>query len=115
MRIFSNNIDLVIYEIEKQVSGKWYTLHPSERDFDEKWDMHKGNGQEQAPLSYAFSACGECWQKTSIHGTFDANLAALAIGRIILRNPDQHYRLVKRHYRITTTTMLAGGGMQNAA
>ena len=42
-----------------------------------------------------FDACGECWQKTGIYGTFEIFTAKKGFDWIMKRNPDTKFRVVK--------------------
>jgi hypothetical protein len=41
-----------------------------------------------------FNASGECWQKTSIFGVFDLDLAMKGLKQICEKNPGEEFRLV---------------------
>jgi hypothetical protein len=50
---------------------------------------------KMTPAFYAFSACGEVWQKTGIHGSFNRGDALKVLKLMAEYNPEHKFRVVK--------------------
>ena len=50
---------------------------------------------KMTPAFYAFSACGEVWQTTGIHGTYDREHAIKVLKLMAEHNPEHSFRVVK--------------------
>ena len=96
----------VIYELEQLLDVtpgrlEWYPLAPGRLDFHER-----ARDLDKAPFTREFSACGACWQKLGIHGTFDRAIAVKAFKRLVrYRRKGRKYRLVRRVIKIETVIL----------
>lgn len=85
-----NDGDVTVFQIEHKSEARWYGT-----SFDYFGTPHE-----------AFSASGQCWQETGIHGTYDAEIAEIALMRISRTWPETAFRLVRRRYVRTTEVAL---------
>lgn len=61
----------------------------------------KGNFRKQ-PL-YDFCACGECWQQTGVHGTYDLEIAHRLLLLAGTQHPTRSFRICEVQICQTTT------------
>lgn len=110
MRLNTDSVDIIMYQIERRFDKHWSVIEPSavELGEDPKWPQG-GGGKAVAPYAYEFSACGECWQKTGEFGTFDKIIAQRAITSMAL-NATNTYRIVERHWQIKTKELIKING-----
>jgi hypothetical protein len=74
-------------------------------DWGQKLWPRYGEMNKKHP-AYPFTASGECWQKTCCHAVFDLRLAQRAFNALVLHNPGESFRLVRR--RVTRYTEVIG-------
>lgn len=82
------------YQIEHFVEGSDNSWDLSNLDyFGTPLDWRDKNG---------FGACGDCWQQTGHHGTFDQGYGVLGMMDVVNRNKGHIFRLVKRTISVKT-------------
>lgn len=63
---------------------------------------HKDGAWFEASLDYfgspeGFNACGDCWQRTGVHGTFNEKEARAGLVWMRERHPGKPFRLIALH------------------
>ena len=101
-------INHTVYVIQKWMQEYcppyWMTVEPSARLFGE---LSRGD-EDASTFAYAFSASGECWQKTGIHGVFDRQFAIQALCAIASQNTNgRRYRVVQQHWHVTQREVIS--------
>lgn len=76
--------NFTIYKIQHWSAGKWVS---SSLD-------HFGTPHILC-ASKGFSACGDCWQQTGVHGTFDLHAASEGLAWMTQEWPDHWFRIAK--------------------
>ena len=82
--------------------GKW-----AESDLDQFlkgvnwWDDPVRRKELLEPYK-SFSACGDCWQQTGEHGTYDSDTAVEMLKLLSKHNPDTKFRVIKVEIRQQT-------------
>jgi hypothetical protein len=110
MRTPPNKFAEEIYLFQLFVRGEWLDWQPNATDTGEPrdWSNHP---QNTAPFAREFSACGDVWQKTGIHGTQSREIALKAFSAIANTNPSIRFRMVHRRYDIHTTSIAEAPGI----
>jgi hypothetical protein len=96
-----------IYTLEFNVKGedKWHTL-----SFDAAWvtdELYKSKEKVWAE----FSACGQCWQETGVHGTYDVEIAIklyVLLKQHSLQKEKYMYRVTKKTIRQESEVLWCG-------
>lgn len=91
--------NFTIYILQTRWGGKVWDIERKQfRDVKKKPDEWHYTSQfctTNQKLTDEFSASGEVWQKTGIHGVFDLEIAIKALLHIAKCNPHQAWRLAK--------------------
>lgn len=100
-----------VYELEQMLEvypghPEWCGMHPTTKDFGESLVGYSRALFEKAPLAREFSACGDCWQKLGIRGTFNKRIAEKAFKSLIKHGKKgKRYRMVERTIVIHTAVL----------
>lgn len=74
-----------------QDDGKWTQSNLDHFKIGKRWN----DARDKVLEPYrSFSACGECWQQTGEHGSFDKERAVQLLQNIRRHNPDHEFRIV---------------------
>lgn len=61
---------------------------------EHQW-QNKGNWASSIENEHYFTASGDCWQRTGVHGTFDLEEAKKAFGEVVSKlDKNRKFRLV---------------------
>ena len=69
-----------------------YVIYIAERRLNNDWI---GVAHDLYGCPVGFSASGNCWQETGVHGTYDLQAAKKGIRELASKNPDVGFRVVK--------------------
>lgn len=114
MKLIANEGTVTIYQIEAQYPdnvrmrphrGSWYVPNTlGQSAFGERPARYGESWENACPIYKEYSANGDCWQKTGIHGFLDERLALRAI-ELVMRHAQPsvyitNWRLVRREVRV---------------
>ena len=103
--------DHVLYVVEKHFKKGWsYAGNASHFaaniPAEKRWDGRHDDGKWKDPWR-DFTACGECWKKTGVHGTFDPDVGMAYVAQLTEHNPGEQFRLAE--VRVSQKTMVYKG------
>ncbi len=114
-----NDGDFVIYKVEvlrHYSSGpswmSWTSMYHDDEPPVPSIPVRHANkrdqlrGHQKEPFN-SWTACGECWQATGIHGYFDRAKADKLVELLFKHNPEDRFRIIEQcisqHTRIVLT------------
>jgi len=94
-----NDGDYTIYILEYwgNIGRKDEWLYAGDGD-----QFTKGEDHFKEPFR-SFGACGECWQETGIHGTYDKQTAFELLVKVAAHTPNRVFRIAELKISQTTT------------
>lgn len=71
-------------------------------------------GHEKEPFQ-SYTACGDCWQQTGIHGFFDRSKAHKLVELLLKHNPEDQFRIIEQCISQHTRVVLTVKGKEKAS